>query len=122
MARARCNSTELIRLRAVDGDNNVAALPEWGSSIVIRNYLTTPVYGAWRRTGVLGAAPSPVNGFDWAAPGSATTVVAIPSDADWSHVAANVYYNGAVPGSDAGLYVMIDALETQQTPGATPLA
>lgn len=121
---APCRSAELMRLPAADTSAELAQLPAWASSVVVENALTTPVYLEWRTdaTAGVGRKPGPTTRYDFVAPGSSLRVHPVPTEHGYEALVAQVLYGGAPPSGDAGLYCIVTAMESQQTPNTAPLA
>lgn len=111
-------SAELVRLPAVDGASATdVVVPDWASTILVQNALDARVFIAWRRTPEAAAGS-----YDVVTPGAALHVHPVPSRRDVGALCITVDYTGAVPSDDAGLFVIVTAMEAQLAPSVGPLA
>lgn len=115
-------SAELIRLRAEDGMEDSAPLPEWARTLVIVNPLDAVAFVRFDYTEASPGTPGRTNGYDVPCPGAAMLVHPIPSDIRLRHVRAAVEYAAAVPSADVGLFCTVTVQEAAASPSVGPLA
>lgn len=113
---SNCQSAELLRLAATEGDTRATSVPDWASSLVVANELDATIWVSYR------ASPAPsATDHDLAIPGSALYSRPLPGGKG-RQIVAIVDYPGAVPAGDAGLIVTIEVTESQLGASVGPLS